>query len=333
MNGNGIKNQVGRSWNATLKQQAQPRAEPRELVPPDCELCNDKGFVYDGFYEQPCPACNKVCKRCANQGSFRLKKPGDPRDGQMIYCNCDVGRAMAHDVFDRKYSASKLPKGYRDCTFESFLGLINDQPAAAENKMKAYCAVSLWASNYANGCYVDWADVERLAGLAHDDSYQEPVRNWIVLHGIHGTGKTGLLAAAFNYLMLAGQSARYIRAMDAIAAVQNRFGENDDAHIPKDDFGLLTSGEVKLALKQIPILLLDEMDMPDARTDNKLALMQDMMRGRAAEVLPTGIATNLTYAELMSRWDETTVSVIGQRAHVINMGGVVLRAKPQLAER
>ena len=121
-----------------------------------------------------------------------------------------------------------------------------------------------------------------------------------------------------------------IAAAAMIGAIQARFSDDqDEAHYPNDGFGDMTAAQVKELLRTTPIQIVDEFDMPDAKRENKQAIIEDWARARTAEGKPTLITTNLTYNDLVGRWGETTMSVIGAAAHFVLMDGVALRAKPR----
>jgi len=314
-------------WFGRAVLKAPPKApRDRTFVEPNCEYCGDTLVIRNGFYEEPCPHCQQVCPKCANQGTYRIFQDGIPKDQWPVkYCECATGQAMQREVFDKRYAQSRLPKTFQDWTFDSFARLMAANPEAAAGKRLAFRAVKLWTQSLIAGKEgrVDYHQIDER--VAPGD-----VRNWIVLYGPHGRGKTGLAASALNVLTANGLPCRYIRAMAMISAVQARFGDDADAiQYPNDGFGDMTAAQVKELLRTTPIQIADEFDMPDAKRENKQAIMEDWARVRTAEGLPTLVTTNLTYAELTERWGETTMSVIGASAHFILMDGLALRAQPR----
>lgn len=263
-----------------------------------CPVCEDRGFVTYQREVHPCPA------RCASSQAQQAAR-------------------------QRKlYEGARLPAEYRDMTLESFRDLIRQRGNSAwHGKQFAYHATDAFI-NAGLHHLVNLREVYEAAGAknsARDDS-----RNWLVLYGPHGTGKTGFAAAIVNAAVEAGEVVRYTRTQDFIAAVQARYGLGEDDRYPADGYGDVSAESVLEAVRNAPLLVLDEFDMPDAKRENKQAIIENVIRYRHGELLPTVITTNLgSMDEMEARWGTTTVSVIGQRAHWIGITGLPLRPVPQ----
>lgn len=286
---------------------ARLAALPRVPVPEGaCATCGGIGEVLrEGRYE-PCPAC--VCPTCGNLGFVRYDVPiGDPRFGKVQPCpaNCKTVRDLRARRLDHLRAHAALPKGYRDCTFETYDAL---PPELRRGKETARAFAELWARQIASGGWVEM---------------QGEVRNWLMLWGPNGVGKTGLAASAMNHLTAADQPCLYIRLQDLVKAVQDRYGE-EPAGGWKDGFGSVSAGEVIESAKTAPALIIDEFDVPDLR-DNKRAIVEMIVRYRHGHELPTLMTTNLDARAFMVRWEATIGSVVRARAHWVLVEGLALR--------
>lgn len=265
-----------------------------------CPTCAGTGW----YLGEPCPDCR--CPVCGGIGYVR-PDVGPEHDlfGQMVPCpaNCTAIREIQEHRRGaiRKYSA--LPAEYADLTFESFDAL---DARAREGKGMARRAVGAWVEQMHTGGWI---------GNAGD------LRNWIALHGVHGRGKTGLAASAVNALTDAGQPCLYIRLQDFIEAVQRRYAKGRQH---EDDFGSDSAEDVIETVKAAPVLIMDEFDVPDLR-ENKLAIVEKIIRSRHGQRLPTLITTNLNPEQFQSRWGDTIASVTLARTHWILMDGPSLR--------
>src|SRR5690606_26231970 len=120
----------------------------------------------------------------------------------------------------------------------------------------------------------------------------EDWRNWLVLYGDRGVGKTGLAASVVNALVPLGVPVRYLRVQSYLKAVQNRFSKYWRDNPPDDEFGDMEAGKVKEVVERAPVLILDEFDVADM-SENKEGIMEDLIRYRHGQMLPTIITTNL----------------------------------------
>lgn len=302
------------------------------VAPDVCQTCGGHGVVYEDELK-PCPDCQRqACPVCGDTGTVTLAVPvTDPRFGRMMPCpqDCRAARRLHQEHTAKLYAGTKLPRGYEGCTLASFQAMLRAYRRLElwRGKMLAFHAVQAFivSDNHA----VDYRDiVSKARGYDSDDVFTDE-RNSLVLFGPHGMGKTGMLACIVNALVPQGRVMRYIRAQDFIKAVQDRYGDDWRDSPPADDFGDMDSGAVLDSVRNAPLLLLDEFDMPDAGTANKQAIMESVIRHRMGHLLPTVITTNLDADGLEERWGTTTLSVLRERAHFIPMTGTPLRAVEQ----
>lgn len=300
--------------------------------PPVCAHCGSDGVRLNKAEKLLyCLDCQKeTCVVCNNRGWVTPDvRADDARFGKAEYCpnGCEARRNQQYERQLRLYNAAELPGEYRKLTFASFDALFERRPELADGKWLAYHAALLFVTAANRNFTVDLADAARLARLKanHDE------RNSLLFYGVHGTGKTGLAAAIVNALVPLGVVMRYIRAQDFIEAVQRRYSE--EARLKALDDGFVASGaaEVKDAVKDVPLLILDEFDLPGVdKSDDKQAIMELVINHRHNRHLPTIITTNLSsMAAMETRWGATTVSRVGQMCHWIEVGEPTLRPQPQ----
>lgn len=113
---------------------------------------------------------------------------------------------------------------------------------------------------------------------------------WLLLWGKMGTGKTHLLAAAFNALVARGRYPLYTLTPSLLDAVRDAL----DSDRPQD------YGARFRAVQQAPILILDDLgaEKRTAWTDETLFKLLDY---RYRQQLPTAVATNLLPDDLEER--------------------------------
>lgn len=299
-----------------------------------CPACGDTKWMYArsrdasraarGVHElQTCNVCQQVCEVCDNLGWVTLSLPVDhPNFGRMIPCpaNCHAVQEITAASKKNRVRYSRLSAEYENLTFDSFAALPGE---LLVGKMLGYWTAVEFVNAMNRNHMVDIAKVAR----RFDKDCPEDVRNWVVFYGEHGRGKTGLAAAILNALIDQGETPRYIRLQDFIEAIQKRYNkkkmerENGFA----DEFGDDTAEEVMESFCAAPILIIDEADVPGI-SENKLSLVQKLIRYRHGEKLPTILTTNLNPRGFEERWDATIATIVKSRAHWIPMRGASLRA-------
>lgn len=267
---------------------------------------------------EPCPDCQRPqCPTCGGLGYVRYDLPVDhPGFGQLHRCPENCAAVQQMDALRRtglrKYS--KLPEEYAGLSFATFDAL---PEVVKAGKLPARIAAGLFVDA---ADQQHWVNRAAVGGLFTDDPGQDDWRNWLVLYGPHGRGKTGLAAAIVNALTDMNKAVLYIRLQDFVEAVQKRYSREREYD---DEFGA-TPESVKDSVKNAPILVIDEFDVPQL-TDNKRDIVESVIRYRHGERLPTIITTNLSPKALDQRWGATIASVIRARAHWIELSGASLR--------
>lgn len=266
-----------------------------------------------------------TCPTCAGRG-WIMRDAATPS-----YCpdDCAAAQALRGERMATLYQAARLSREYQGLTLDSFVATCDANPALWDGKELGYEAMRLWIDAAPDEHMVDLVDLAAAVGMQATGPDR---RNWLVLSGPRGVGKTGLAAAAVNALVGMGRPVRYTRTQDALKAIMDRYGDDWRDRPPDDDFGDLESGAVLDRIRKAPVLVLDEFDVADVK-GHKQAVMESIIRYRHGELLPTVLTTNLDQREMEARWGATTVSVILQRSHWCDMGGYPLRATPRYLGR
>lgn len=279
---------------------------------------------------EACPACNPAeipsCVVCGDMGMIVLDVPvDDPRFGKPIPCpaGCATVLRQQNDLAARLLRRSQLPEEYQACSFVAFDALPAEYRRGKEDARRA----AQYFVDAAPGHYVDagWLmpSLKHLAGEK---------RNWLIFSGLHGLGKTGMAASITNHLIAQGWPVLYIRLQDAYQAIQRRYREDWEALGKRDDFETLSSTAVLDEIRKAPVLVLDEWFVTDGKgkaleSADKRDKLENIMRYRAAEHLPTVITTNYALDVLETAWGTTTLSVVRRNSFVIPFAGTPLRPR------
>lgn len=255
------------------------------------------------------------CPTCEDRGMVSYNVPfGHELFGKLMPCpDCQKGNDLQVRQWQIRLKNAALPEAYQQLTFASWDALPENLRAG---KRLALFAATLFAATFDH--YVSLAQAYRMAGRTW--KADDVIRNSLVFQGPVGVGKTGLAAAIVNDLLARSQPALYVRVQDFIASVQERYGKSADEH-PTDQ-------EVIDAARRAPVLVLDEMNMV-AATDNRREIMENVIRYRYGNALPTIVTCNHSQDELTADWGERTTNVLFAMAHWVPMGGLPIRiARP-----
>jgi len=302
----------------------------------DCDRCNGHMYisvpVSNPYYAakgatetQPCPVCNAAelpkCPICDDRGMIRLDVPvSHPQFGKPVACpaQCAAVQQQRADRADRMAKYARLPQDYQACSFALFDTLPEE---FKQGKLNARRAAELFVDAAARQHYIS-------AGFLHGHlkSVVDEERNWLIFEGPHGRGKTGLAASIVNAMTAAGLPVMYIRLQDAFTAIQKRYREDWSNNGDRDDFERLSWSAVLDEIRTAPVLIIDEWFVSDrAETQDKRDKLENIMRYRSAERLPTVITTNHSLDALESAWGTTTLSVVRARSFVVPVTGLPLR--------
>jgi DNA replication protein DnaC len=238
-----------------------------------------------------------------------------PQFGKLFPCtnpDCPKAQEQRQRRFAGLLQHSGLPAKYARMTFNTWYSLPKAQRAGKE--LAAACA-ALFAMTESFSLD-DAATADDLPAPGFEER-----RGWLVLQGPVGVGKTGLAAASMNEMLLRGRAALYYRLGDLFADVQRGYKPN--AAVSADD--LLE------AVKTAPALFIDEMNVPKA-SDDKLRIVEELVRYRHGRELPTCITCNVSPADFVALWGERTADVLFEQSHWIVLRGERLRRSAEIQE-
>lgn len=252
-----------------------------------------------------------TCETCEDLGVIRYNVPTDhPYFGKLIPCpDCEKGQIAQMGQWKRKLKQIGLPQSYADLTFDTFDRL---PKALRAGKLQARAACELFATS--PGCWIKRSETYTRAGRPYTEP-EDFTRNWLVLQGPFGCGKTGLAAAAVTLLIAYGQPVLYMRVLDMIENVQATYAKGYDG---------LPSDEIIKEFRVAPVLVLDDLNV-EIDSPNRKEILEKIIRHRHDNDLPTLITCNVTQKEMEAFWGKRIVSVLLGKAHWILVGGTPLR--------
>lgn len=256
--------------------------------------------------EEPAPEVKKnTCAICGGTGWFTYDvRYDDPRFGKPQRCTnpqCEAANAAA----DRALRNYELPKNYRRLTFGAWDALL---PEVKIGKWEAYFAALAFVEQPKH--YVNLREAYRGKLQGWEDAPDVP-KNSLVFYGPMGVGKTGFCAAIMNALSQQGYTGiLYRRTSDLIEDLQGAYDDRGQA----DASGEMSLTQRMARYKSARILILDEWRLVK-RTDFVLQKMEDIIRFRHGNELPTLITTNITKDESYTHWTEQAADVLAEMAH------------------
>lgn len=144
------------------------------------------------------------------------------------------------------------------------------------------------------------------------DEIRKSPENWICMLGHPGCGKTHLLMAITNYLLLSGVEVLYFPFVESFEEIKNDMKKED---LNKARFD---------KLKSVPVLFIDDLFKPPGKpTDYEIKQMFNVLNHRYLEKLPTLISSELSISQLVG-YDEGFGSRINEMCRnfrVILKGG------------
>lgn len=293
------------------------------LGAPQCPTCSDTGqirvsvqqgrFVY--VVDRPCPRCADVsCPTCVDKGEVAYDVPiEDARFGRLYPCpKCAKGAALAQAAYDRALRNAALPEEYKTMTFDTWDALPESERTG---KYAARIAVALWATSPAHTFTLSAV----YAQVGESYNGRDAERNSLLLAGHVGVGKTGLMAAAVNYFAAQHAAALYIRVQDLLTSLKAAMDK-----AKRDDAGYESPEEILDRVKRAPILILDEFST-NQPTDWRRDQIEELIRFRYGNHLPTGFTTNANKDDIEREWGLRTASAVLGMAHVVRVAGVPLR--------
>lgn len=258
------------------------------------------------------------CETCGGTGVVRYEVPvGHEKFGKLFPCpnpECASRQQAESKRREKMLTRSGLPAMYAKLTFDTWMAL----PAILRQR-KELAAGAAWMFSQKRSDGFSLQDAANVTGMAGSFSHES--RSWLVLQGNLGVGKTGLAAAALNQMLAQGRPGLYYRLGELFADIQGRY---------KAEKGV-SADSVLDRIKSSPVLVLDEMNVP-AASDDKKRIIEELIRYRHGNGLPTLITCNVDPRRFAAMWDERTADVIFEQAHWVPVLGERLRRGISLAQ-
>ena len=132
------------------------------------------------------------------------------------------------------------------------------------------------------------AGAKQALKLAQEFASAEAEFIWLLIYGGTGNGKSHLCNAVARNLQERGLRFRYVKAADIHAEVRRAVADNSGKDVVLDEY------------KTVPNLIIDDYGI-ESGTDAQAANMEDILVTRYEQLLPTMMATNLTWSDLPER--------------------------------
>ena len=227
-----------------------------------------------------------VCPLCGGAGYVRTPSGDISKADAIEPCQC-LGVSLRRQRWEQALRASNISDELRQATFASYDTTYN---------ATALRVVTTWVK-----------------GLLCEREGKVAVPAWIVLYGGFGTGKTHLLAAAFNTLGAGGSAGGCYPLYVLVPDLLDYIREGQDAPEPGEYLRRLR------AIQQAPIVIFDDLgaEKPTEWSEETLFKLVDH---RYREGLPTAFGSNVIPARLEPR--------IASRVQDRRLSAVVLMEGP-----
>lgn len=274
---------------AEMLREYQPSAQPQYDDAPLCATCNDLGWVMPNI------------------------EPGRPGHGKPVPCpDCEEGAKLKALRLRAAHARAGAPAHYAELTFKTFNALSFRQ---RDGKMLAAACAYMWSSD--PDYMISPRAAAESAGFDANrvSTLTDRLDTWVVLSGDFGTGKTGLAAAAANEMIRRNRPALFYRVAELLTAIQEEYRRE-------------VAGESLLQrVQRADCLILDELTWHAGQpSDDKRRIIEEIVRYRRPQRLPTLITTNADMRGLEDQWGTATVSMIAE-GHWIVLRGQQLRIK------
>lgn len=255
------------------------------------------------------------CPNCGGLGMIWYHVPlGDPMFGKTRPCSnpkCPVMSKNRREQQDRVFKGSNWVSDYDDKTFEAFHVYAHNYEAF-KGKGGGFCAA--WKFSRAEGKPFGLRDAAKEAMNYHWKEVDNTPRQCLVLTGDVGVGKTMLAVAATNVLKTAGELVLFVRVYDLIDKIQRTYHR---------DYQGPSTTEVTQIFLDVPFLILDEFGVKNY-TDNRLEILEAIIRYRDKLDMPFMATTNLSLNEFYSSWGKQIGDIVA-KAHWVPVTGDKLR--------
>ena len=263
----------------------------------------------DGMPPEP---IRYACVTCGDLGLIRYDvSTDDSRFGKLFSCpDCERGQAREMRRYNHLLADAELPETYQQFSFATWEIDIPDSAKIGKNA--AYMAAIRFCQNQRH--MVDMAEIYHILDMEWERDRVTRMKNSLVFYGDYGTGKTGLGAAILNELLVQGKHVFYIRCRDMIREVQSRYRKEET---PSAD-------DILRKFQRAPVLFIDEFNIANL-TDDRMEIVEDIMRYRYGNQLPTIMTCNIDQQMFYNQWGGRTGDVVIAMAHWIHVGGDKLR--------
>lgn len=295
--------------------------EPEHIKSLPANLQKAIAAVQSGEWEPQPVELTFQCATCEDRGwiKYAVDDHTHPQFGKMYPCpDCAVGQQIIGLRIKNRLAAAQLPPKYQAFDFASWMNI--PKPYRVGKGLAYACAKLFVAAD-------DHAVSMKAAfQMAHRTFEGVDIsRNSLIFQGEPGLGKTGLTAAIIKELMNQNKAVLYIRVQDFLDAVKGSFDK------AKDDKEADSTQDILHMVKSFPVLALDEFNMTKV-SDWRQEIMENVIRYRYGNNLPTVLTCNADRDELERQWGIRTVSVLFEMAHLVPMGGEPLRDYRQVEE-
>lgn len=255
------------------------------------------------------------CMTCCDRGVVSYEvAPDDARFGKLYPCpepTCPTRNANLQAQHSKLLEKAAIPSKYAHYTFETW------DDAARHRTLDDNTVLDT-----ARAWVTSPGHMLVMAGEYLDGSSRDVTRNGLIFAGDYGTGKTGLMIAMAHALVSQGEQPLYIRAMDYIDLKYKTYRPYREGESERNDAAIE-------AVQKAPILMIDDFNVQNG-TDNKMDVMEDLIRYRHGRELPILITCNYTIPQLTALWGERSMSALLEACHWIPFTGKPLRDTRQL---
>jgi DNA replication protein DnaC len=264
-----------------------------------------------------------ICDDCKGLGWLweRFNVPPEhPRyhDKQRVVCqSCEVGRTAIRKQWENMFKEASTPVAYQNYGIDDWLNL------DSERSDKKKLAISMAY------IFIDRPDHNVSLKSAYkfwklDTTLKDTTRNWLIFQGDYGVGKTSLALTVSNELNVRGYLCLFLRVADFIESVQRLYDKKVREELGTDPVAIIDQA------RKAPILVLDDFNVNPVKgskkaSENRRDIMEQVIRWRYNNRMPTVITLNDTQKDFKEAWGERIVSPILDAAHWITMGGKKLR--------
>lgn len=257
------------------------------------------------------------CSECDDMGFVRKRVPKEHPDfGKAFPCpnkDCPTARANREQKMKTLLKSAGIKKEYLKFSFDTWDALPDE---LQRNKITARLAMQMYVERQGKPFALNELFQLLPPGQAREKcralyAREYEAKTGIVVAGVNGVGKTGLMACGAMQLLVQSLPTLFINTLEML-------GELFDGYGPKGD-----AQQILESIKTIDHLFLDEMTF-EAKDSHRRAL-QLITRYRHDQDMPMVISTNYTVADFEGWFGAQITSGILGKCHWITMGGDSIR--------